>query len=226
LPLDLGPANGQNRRDLAVHGRSGEGRLFYTDEGVQRCLNAGVRSIEHGNFMSRETMARIANAGAFYDPTFISLAQRIETAGETNLPIGIVENLRRTIDRGKQVYAWAKELGVPIALGTDLWGPDAQKSQPREFEQRVDLDSSRNVLRSATVVNAELLMHSGMLGTIAPGAYADLLVVDGNPLSDIRVLVKPERTLKLIMKGGVIYKNDIVNTIRSPNSGSCMSTFR
>ena len=143
--------------------------------------------------------------------TFISLAQRVETAGETNLPIEIVENLRRTIDRGKQVYAWAKELGVPIALGTDLWGPDAQRSQPREFEQRVDLDSPRNILRSATVVNAELLMQSGMLGTIAPGAYADLLVVDGDPLCDIRVLVKPEQTLKLIMKGGVIYKNEITN---------------
>jgi imidazolonepropionase-like amidohydrolase len=184
----------------------------YTDEGVQRCLDAGVRSIEHGNFMSRETMARIADAGAFYDPTFISLTQRIETASETNLPIGIVESLRRTIDRGIQVYAWARELGVPIALGTDLWGPDAQKSQPRELEQRADLDSSRNILRSATAVNAELLMQGGMLGTIAPGAYADLLIVDGNPLSDIRVLIKPERTLKLIMQGGVIYKNEIVNT--------------
>src|SRR6516225_2925871 len=190
----------------------------YTDQGVQRCLDAGVRSIEHGNFMSRETMARIADAGAFYDPTFISLAQRIETADETNLPIEIVENLRRTIDRGKQVYAWAKELGVPIALGTDLWGPDAQKSQPREFEQRIDLDSSRNILRSATVVNAELLMQSGMLGTIAPGAYADLLVVDGDPLCDIRVLIKPERMLKLIMKGGVIYKNELLDALRSSNS--------
>ena len=54
-------------------------------------------------------------------------------------------------------------------------------------------------------------MQSGMLGTIAPGAYADLLVVDGDPLCDIRVLVKPEQTLKLIMKGGVIYKNELAN---------------
>ncbi len=182
----------------------------YTDEGVRRCLDAGVRSIEHGNFMSRETMGRIADAGAFFDPTFISLAQRIEAAGETNLPATIVDNLRRTIDRGKQVYTWAKQLGVPIALGTDLWGPDAQKSQPREFEQRMDLDSAPNILRSATVVNAELLMQKGMLGVIAPGAYADLLVVDGDPLSDIRVLVKPELTLKLIMKAGTIYKNELM----------------
>ncbi|HUK07965.1 MAG TPA: amidohydrolase family protein [Stellaceae bacterium] len=181
----------------------------YTDDAVRRCLDAGVRSIEHGNFMSRETMARMAEAGAFYDPTFISLAQRIETSGEMNLPASIVDNLRRTIDRGKEVYAWARDLGVSIALGTDLWGPEAQKSQPRELEQRADLDSPVNILRSATVVNAELLMQRGMLGTLAPGAYADLLIVDGNPLSDIRVLARPEQTLKLIMKGGVIYKNEL-----------------
>jgi imidazolonepropionase-like amidohydrolase len=82
----------------------------YTDEGVRRCLDAGIRSIEHGNFMSRETMARVADSGAFFDPTFISLFQRIESAAETNLPVAIVDNLRRTIDRGKQVYAWAKAL--------------------------------------------------------------------------------------------------------------------
>jgi len=183
----------------------------YTDDAVRRCLDAGVRSIEHGNFMSRQTMARVAEAGAFYDPTFISLAQRVETSNEMNLPASIVDNLRRTIDRGKQVYAWARELGVSIALGTDLWGPEAQKSQPRELEQRADLDSPVNILRSATVVNAELLMQRDMLGTLAPGAYADLLIVDGNPLSDIRVLARPEQTLKLIMKGGVIYKNELAD---------------
>jgi imidazolonepropionase-like amidohydrolase len=179
----------------------------YTDEGVRRCLDAGVRSIEHGNFMSRETVGRMRDAGAFLDPTFISLAQRIESAGDTKLPAAIVDNLRCTIDRGRQVYGWARELGVPIGLGTDLWGSDAQKSQPREFEQRADIDAPWNILRSATAVNAELLMQQGMLGTIAPGALADLLVIDGDPLSDIRVLTEPERTLKLIMKGGVIYKN-------------------
>src|SRR5262249_50295427 len=81
----------------------------------------------------------------------------------------------------------------------------------REFEHRADLESPQNILRSATVVNAALLMQNGMLGTVAPGAYADLLVVDGNPLADIRVLAEPERTLKLIMKSGVIYKNELAH---------------
>jgi imidazolonepropionase-like amidohydrolase len=182
----------------------------YTDEGVQRCLNAGVRSIEHGNFMSKETMARIAEKGAFFDPTFISLVQRVETADKTNLSSAIVDNLRRTIARGKQVYAWAQQHRVPIALGTDLWGPEAQKLQLREFEMRIELDTAPNVIRSATAINAELLMQKGKLGTISPGAYADILVVEGDPLTDLCVMLQPEKNLKLIMKDGAIFKNELV----------------
>src|SRR5262252_1422343 len=83
----------------------------YTDEGVRRCLAAGVRSIEHANFVSEETVALMAEHGAFYVPTFISLAQRVESAGETHLPDAIVQNLQRTIARGQEVYAWARKYG-------------------------------------------------------------------------------------------------------------------
>jgi imidazolonepropionase-like amidohydrolase len=181
----------------------------YTDEGIRRCLKAGVRSIEHANFASEETMSMMAECGAYFDPTFISLVQRIESASQTNLSKSIVENLSQTVSRGKQVYNLAKKHGVPIAFGTDLWGPEAQKSQLREFEMRMELDTPANVVRSATVVNAELIMQKGKLGTIAPDAYADLLVIDGNPLSDLKVLLYPKNNLKLIMKGGVIYKNEL-----------------
>jgi imidazolonepropionase-like amidohydrolase len=179
----------------------------YTDEGVRRCLKGGVRSIEHGNFMTEETVARLAEHGAFLDPTFISLVQRVETAAGMGLSSVIVDNLEQTIEKGKQVYSWAKRYQVPIALGTDLWGPEAQKSQLREFRIRREFDSPTEILRSATVVNAELLMQKGNLGTVAAGAYADLLVVDGNPLEDTEILVDSEWRLKLVMKGGVIYKN-------------------
>ena len=181
----------------------------YTDEGVLRCLRAGVRSIEHGNFMSEETMVKLAEHGAFLDPTFISLAQRVETAREMGLSGQIVENLKQTIEKGKQVYSWAKRYQVPIALGTDLWGPEAQKSQIRELVLRREFDSALNILRSASVVNAELLMQKGKLGAVAPGAYADLLVVDGNPLVDLGILTDPQKRLKLVMKGGVVYKNEL-----------------
>jgi len=181
----------------------------YTDEGVRRCLRAGVRSIEHANFVSRDTVAMMAERGVYFDPTFISLVQRIESAGETRLPDRIVANLRQTVSRGQQVYEWAKQFDVPIAFGTDLWGPEAQKSQLREFETRAGLDSPERIIRSATAINAELLMQKGKLGTIAPGACADLLVVDGDPLADLSVMTDPARNLKLIMKDGVIYKNEL-----------------
>ena len=182
----------------------------YTDEGVRRCLEAGVRSIEHANFVSEETVEMMAEHRAFYVPTFISLVQRVESADHEHLSPAIVWNLERTIERGRQVYGWARKHKVPIGFGTDLWGPEAQKCQLREFEMRRDLDNPASVLQSATVVNAELLMEKGMLGTIAEGAHADLLVVEGNPLADLDVLLDPRRHLKLIMKAGDIYKNELV----------------
>jgi imidazolonepropionase-like amidohydrolase len=181
----------------------------YTDEGVRRCLKAGVRSIEHANFVTEETMAVMAKYGAFYVPTFISLAQRVESAAQTHLSAAIVDNIQRTIARGKQVYTWALKHEVPIGFGTDLWGPDAQKSQLREFEMRQDVDTPANILHSATVTNAELLMQKGKLGTLAEGAYADVLIVEGDPFADLGVMMNPQKNLKFIMKDGVVYKNEL-----------------
>src|SRR5262245_21097826 len=112
----------------------------------------------------------MSDCGAYFDPTFISLVQRIESAPQTHLSASIVSNLERTVAKGRQVYAWAKQYGLPIAFGTDLWGIDARKSQLREFEMRAGLDSPAAVIRSATSTNAELLQQKGKLGTIAPGA--------------------------------------------------------
>ena len=181
----------------------------YTDAGVRRCLEAGVRSIEHANFVSEETVALMKRRGAFLDPTFISLVQRVESAPQTGLSKSIVDNLQATVSKGHQVYRWAKRHEVPIGFGTDLWGPEAQKSQLREFEMRTDLDDPASIVRSATRINADLLKQSGNLGVIAPGAYADLLVVEGDPLRDVTVMTDPQKNLKLIMKDGVIYKNEL-----------------
>ncbi|CZH07813.1 TPA: amidohydrolase family protein [Legionella pneumophila] len=181
----------------------------YSDESVRKCIKSGVRSIEHANFVSEPTVELMLESGVFYDPTFISLAQRIESAEQNRLSEAIVANLKNTIEKGKKVYEYALKYKIPIAFGTDLWGPEAQRDQLREFEMRKELDSAANIIRSATVVNAELLMQKGKLGVISAGAYADLLVVDGNPLVNLNVLLRPDENLKLIMKDGVIYKNEL-----------------
>ncbi len=74
---------------------------------------------------------------------------------------------------------------------------------------RMGLDDPANMIRSATTINADLLMQTGSLGVIAPGAYADLLAIEGDPLSDLGVMSNPQKNLKLIMKDGVIYKNEL-----------------
>ena len=127
----------------------------------------------------------------------------------TGLSNAIVDNLRATVAKGRQVYRWARQHGVPIAFGTDLWGCEARKSQLREFEMRIDLDDPANVIRSATSINAELLMQKGSLGVVAPGAYADLLVLEGDPLQDLKTLTNPQKNLKLIMKDVALYKNEL-----------------
>src|SRR5262249_25515894 len=102
----------------------------------------------------------------------------------------------------------------------DLWGPDAQKSQLREFEMRSELDSAADIIRSATVINAALLMQDGKLGTIAPGACADLLIVDGDPLMDLRIMLDPAKNLRLVMKDGTIYKNQLGSAVCTHNIGT------
>ena len=74
---------------------------------------------------------------------------------------------------------------------------------------RRDLDRPADIVHSATAVNADLLMEKGMLGVIAEGAHADLLVVEGDPLADVGVLLDPQKNLKLIMKAGTVYKDEL-----------------
>ena len=95
--------------------------------------------------------------------------------------------------------------GVKIGYGTDLLGP-MHRHQSREFVIRAEAMSPFEIIRSATIVNAELLNRPGELGVVAPGARADLITVDGNPLADISLLDGQGERLTHIMKDGVLYK--------------------
>jgi imidazolonepropionase-like amidohydrolase len=97
----------------------------------------------------------------------------------------------------------AYQAGVPIAYGSDLLGT-MHAWQSREFTIRAQVQPAEAIVRSATVVGARLLRMEGQVGVVAPGAYADLLVVDGNPLEDASLLADHPRYLKLVMKAGRI----------------------
>jgi imidazolonepropionase-like amidohydrolase len=110
------------------------------------------------------------------------------------------------LDAGLRALEMADRAGVPIAYGTDLLG-GMHAEQSREFKIRSEVQQPAAIVRSATTVGAEVVRMEGQIGVIAPGAYADVLVVDANPLEDIGVLADPETHLQLIMKAGCVYRD-------------------
>jgi imidazolonepropionase-like amidohydrolase len=100
----------------------------------------------------------------------------------------------------------ARAAGVRMAYGSDLLG-QLQPDQSKEFAIRSQVLPPLEIIRSATLVGAELLGRVGELGVVAPGALADLIVVDGNPLADLGLLQGQGEHLSLIMKGGALHKN-------------------
>jgi len=122
------------------------------------------------------------------------------------LPRGAAQKLAAVADRNSEALAECVKAGVKLGFGTDLFG-ELRVRQAEEFKARGRIQSPLDVLRSATRINAELVNQAGQLGTLAPGAVADVIGVEGDPLEDLRILAEPERYLKLVIKGGRIIVN-------------------
>jgi imidazolonepropionase-like amidohydrolase len=180
----------------------------YTSRAVNRGLRAGVRSIEHGNLMDSSSIPLFQEYGAFYVPTIVTYRALADRARAGLLPADIAGKLGHVIDGALGALEMAHRAGLPIVYGTDLMA-DLHDRQLEEFLIRSEVQPPADLIRSATTTAARLLQREGELGVIAPGARADLLVIDGNPLDDIRVLTTPEQTLRLIMKDGRFYKNEL-----------------
>lgn len=185
----------------------------YTSAGIQRAVACGVKSIEHGQLADEETVKRMADAGAWWSiqpfladedsNTYPSPEQRMQQQA-------IAEGTARAVELGRKHK-------VRMALGTDiLFSPKGTESQGRQLAKFARWYDNADVLRMLTSGNAELAALSGprnpypaKLGRIEAGAYADILVIDGNPLDDIALIADPERTMKLIVKDGRIHKNTL-----------------
>ena len=178
----------------------------YTSRAINRGLECGVRSIEHGNLMDSSSIPLFKQHGAFYVPTIVTYQTLAQKSRDGLLPADIAAKLEEVIDGAIGALEMAHKAGIPIVYGTDLFA-DMHDQQLREFIIRAEVQPAADLIRSATTTAAQLLRLVGDVGVVAPGALADLLVVDGNPLEDIRVLTTPQRSLKLIMKDGQIYKN-------------------
>lgn len=172
-------------------------------EAIRRCVEYGVRSIEHGTLIDEETAKFVATKGAFVVPTMaviFALAEdpsRLSDASRVKLRM-----VREGALAGLEIM---KRAGVKIGFGTDLLGP-LHSRQGEEFTVRREVLSAFDILHSATAVNAEIVQMGGKLGVVKEGALADLLVVDGDPLKDIELLAANGRHLTHIMVDGCLVK--------------------
>jgi len=177
----------------------------YTPEAIRRSIANGVRSIEHANLIDAPTAAMIAAADAFVVPTLVTYDALYRFGRDLGIAEVSIAKLGDVREAGLRSLEILERAGVKIGYGTDLLGA-MHKYQSREFVIRAEAMAPFDVIRSATIVNAELLNRSGELGVVAPGARADLTVVDGDPLRDLSLLDGQGEHLPIIMKDGVLHK--------------------
>ncbi|HUA84387.1 MAG TPA: amidohydrolase family protein [Bryobacteraceae bacterium] len=177
-------------------------------EAVRRSAALGVRSIEHGTLIDRETAEFTAERRSFVVPTLSTLVALLEEGEKLGFPKVSMEKLNRVSHAGFASLEIMKRAGVRMGLGTDLLG-SLHVRQSTEFTLRAKVLPAIDILRSACGINAELLRQSGKIGCIREGAFADILVVDGNPLEDISVLGSGGVQIPVIMKDGKFHKRAI-----------------
>jgi imidazolonepropionase-like amidohydrolase len=180
----------------------------YTAEAVNRGLEAGVGCIEHGNLMDASSIELFQRTGAYYVPTLATYAALAEEGLEHGLPADQHRKVFDVLDAGLRALELAHRAGLPIVYGTDLLG-GMHRRQLTELTLRAQVQPAADVLRSATTVAARLVGMEGRVGVVAPGALADLLVVDGNPLDRLEVLTEPGRRLRLVMQAGRLHRNEL-----------------
>ena len=169
-----------------------------TDPGALYAVEAGVNSIDHAYQLSPETMQMMKAKGIYAVPTFTITEYFADHAAT---PASAArERMLQTLHASefrKQLAA-----GVPMAVGSDV-GPFPHGTQAREFELMVQYGmSAPDVLRADLINGARLLGWEGQLGELQPGYYADVIAVDGDPLTNIAVL----RQVRFVMKGGIVFK--------------------
>lgn len=178
----------------------------YSPPAIQRAVEGGVRTIEHGNLIDMPTAKLMASRGVFLVPTLVTYHALRDLGREAGLPEVSIRKTGAVLDAGLRSLEIARDAGVRMGFGTDLLG-QAHVLQNREFEIRSEVLPPIEIIRAATTVAATILQREGELGVIAPGAYADILLVNGDPLRDARVLSKPQENIQLVMKGGRVYRD-------------------
>ena len=177
-------------RFVAVHAHS--------SEGAWRAIRAGVRSVEHGSMLDRETIRMLADTGTYLGVDLYDGEWALAPGNAVGWPADTMRKLRETMDTGIAAFRWAVDAGVRITYSTDS-GVYPYDEVTRQLDTYVRYGMAPlTALRSATIVAAECMGWEERVGTLRQGRFCDLVAVDGDPLTDVRVLEAPV----VVMKGG------------------------
>ena len=188
---------------------------IFTDDAIQMAVKAGVKSIEHGHLMSgRETLKMMKDNGVW-----LSIQPVLNDEDAEEFPNPESNRKFAQVTKGtNEIYTLAKKMGVNIAFGTDLFmSAESAAKQGKLLAKLSRWFTPYEALKMATSDNAKLLELSGPrhpyqegpLGVIKEGAYADMIIVDGNPLEDLDLVADPENNFVVIMKDGKVFKNTL-----------------
>jgi imidazolonepropionase-like amidohydrolase len=180
----------------------------HSDEAVRRALDCQIGSIEHGTLITPETAAIASRQDATVTPTIIAYEAQIREAKALGLDPEAVERLKWVRARGPESLEIMQQAGVRIAYGSDVLG-SMWDYQSEEFPILTEVLRPIDAIRTATINAARLVRLEGKVGTISAGAFADLLVLDVDPLKDISALCGQGRHMSAIMKNGVFVKNQL-----------------
>ena len=184
------------RRKVAVHAHGSQAILWATE--------AGADSIEHGSFVNDENIAAMKQHGTYLVPTLYAGDFLLENMQALHLPPFLAAKAQEVLPAAKKNLSHAFQTGVKVALGTDAGvypHGDNWKQLPKMVEWGM---KPIDAIRAATVNGAEIMGWSDRVGSIEKGHYADIIAVDGDPLTDISVMGK----MKLVVKSGEVYRND------------------
>jgi imidazolonepropionase-like amidohydrolase len=180
----------------------------YTPEAITRAVDNGVRTIEHGNLIDAKSAKLLASKGGFMIANLVAYFVMKERAAQFGMTKDMLDKNDLVMDGALRSLEICKKAGVEVGYGSDLLG-QLQVEQSREFIYRAEVLKPLEIIRQATLVGAKILRHEGKLGIVEPGAFADLIVVDGDPLKKLELFLDQGAHLPVIMKAGQFHKNTL-----------------
>ena len=178
----------------------------YTPEAITRAVSNGVRTIEHGNLIDATSAQLLKSKGGYMIANLVTYFSMKERAAQFGMTADMLAKNDIVLEGALRSLEICKAAGVKVGYGTDLLG-QLQVDQSQEFMYRAKVLQPLEIIRQATVVGAEILRQEGKLGIVEAGAFADLIVVDGDPVKRLELFLDQGAHLPAIMKGGKFHKN-------------------